>query len=178
MPTSILMGDTINIKQDYKEKLYLSIVPTTISSHWEKVSDVANFVAEFYNHDFQDRSIQNNISTIINELVENAVKFSHVQNQNIDIYAFSDGDELVFQVTNSISEKSWDILEKIHHEMETTDLKTLYLERINNLAMDKSGTGIGLILLKKDYRVDINFSLDEKEKNDYLLTTTAKMKVA
>ncbi len=178
MPTSTFMGDAIQIKQDYKEKLYLSIIPTTISAHWEKVSDVANFVAEFYHHDFQDQSIQNNISTILNELVENAVKFSHIQNRNIDIYAFSDGDELIFQVTNSISEKSWNNLEKIHHEMETTDLKTLYLKRINNLAMNKAGTGIGLILLKKDYRVDINFSLDKKEKNDYLLTTTAKMKVA
>lgn len=178
MRKSTTMGDTIEISEKFNEKLYLSVIPENILTYWSKVSDVANFVADFYYYDYPDRAVQNNISTVLNELIENAVKFSNIKERHIDIYSFNNSGELVFQVTNSISPESWNELKKIHQEMETTDLKKLYIKRIQDLSRKKSGTGIGLLLLKKDYSIDINFSLEENSEKGDLLTTTVKMKVA
>ncbi len=172
------MGDTININHEFHEKLYISVIPENIICYWPKASEVANFVADFFYHDSPDRATRNNISTILNELIENAVKFSSVKKHQVDIYTFHNATELVFQITNTISPEAWNELEKVYHEMENRDLKELYIQRIRDLNRKKSGTGIGLILLKKDYRIEINFALDHNHEAGDLLTTTARMRVA
>ncbi len=178
MLKSTIMGDKIDLNNKFNEKLYLSVIPKNILSYWSKASDVANFIADFYHYDFSNKAVHNNISTVLNELIENAVKFSSIKEHKIDIYSYNNSRELIFQITNSISMESWNKLKKVHEEMESTDLKKLYVKRIHDLSTSKSGTGIGLLLLKKDYGIDINFSLEENREAEDLLTTTVKMKVA
>ena len=177
MSENILLGDAIVIDQNRAETLHLSIMPENLLTYWPKVSDLANFIADFHYYDYPDDMMHNSVSTVLNELIENAAKFSHLKDWPIRINTYLDDNELVFQVGNSISPEGWDNLRKICHDLHSENLESLYLRRIENLYHNKSLTGIGLILLKKDYRLEMQFRLASTDSVSEV-TITAKMKIS
>jgi len=176
MTLDTIIGDAIDLDKAYNNKLYLSLVPENVLSQWSRVSDVANFIADFYGHDLPSRLAHNTISTVLNELIENAVKFACHKGVPIDIYTFKNGNEFIFRVTNTVSEGTIDDFSRLCSTLFSQDLNRLYIQRIEDLYHNRAKTGIGLILLKKDYRMDINFGFSRMG-GHLALTVTAKIKV-
>ncbi|PKL37656.1 MAG: hypothetical protein CVV44_15035 [Spirochaetae bacterium HGW-Spirochaetae-1] len=176
MTLDTIIGDSIDLDKAYNNKLYLSLVPENVLSQWSRVSDVANFIADFYNHDLPSPLAHNTISTVLNELIENAVKFAHDKSVPIDIYTFKNNNEFIFRVTNTVSEGAIDDFSRLCSTLFSQDLNRLYIQRIEDLFHNRAKTGIGLILLKKDYRMDINFGFSRMG-GRLALTVTAKIKV-
>src|SRR5690349_25000309 len=58
-------------------ELSLSFPPLALVAEWSRCSETADFVARFFAHDYPDRDVAGSVlSTVVNELVENAAKFS------------------------------------------------------------------------------------------------------
>jgi len=175
MLNSIEIGDKININNSFDNKLYISVIPEDILDFWIRGSNLANFISDFYYCDHPDKMVQNTISTVLNELIENAIKFSDQKKHPVDIYTFNKNNEFIFQISNSISSESADSFPVLCHQLFDENLDELYVKRIENLYQSKSNTGIGLVLLKKDYKTDINFKFTTDKNNQKQIIVTVKI---
>ena len=85
-----------------KEKVSLSFkMPIDHSKDWEKCSLISNFFADYCVSSFyKKKEIKSILSTIINELIENAMKHSYQDQNEINIFLKNCEKEIIFITEN------------------------------------------------------------------------------
>ena len=157
MEEHIIIGDTIDFERDIETTFEFNFLPLDIFDDWSRVSSLSDFIAEYFESYFDSKAAHNVISTIFNEFIENAVKFTKNNSQPINIIVKKRDDNLISRITNTIPGNRKTKFIEICEELFTKDLEDLFLTKIEEGSNDNSKSGIGLILIKKDYHVKTNF---------------------
>jgi hypothetical protein len=160
MSEHVHIGDQIEFEENTENYFALSFLPLDVFDDWERCGKVADFIADYFQHNFRLESSQNLISTVFNEVLENAVKFSPNNSRPIEVVVKKRQETLLLRITNALSHHRFGPFTEISRELFNADLDDLYLSRIEDGAADESASGIGLILIKKDYgsRLSFDFS--------------------
>lgn len=139
----------------------LSLYPTDLVQYWNRCGLTADFVASFMTYCYPDHKVvKNSFSVILNELLENAVKYSIKGSADIDIMIFSVGkDTVVFEVQNQVDVSHYESLRTYSHELsQIADLEKKYLDILKQDRVHPDSSGLGLITLKKDFKAQLGFS--------------------
>jgi hypothetical protein len=136
-------------------ELSLSFVPLALVTEWARCSETADFVARFFAHDYPDRDIAGNVmSTIVNELVENAVKFSSDKAAPARLVVREYEASLTITTENVLTAAQADAFGTTLTRLAGADPELLFVEQIAHPPATGSA-GIGLIMLRKDYDATI-----------------------
>ena len=139
----------------------LSLFPRDMAMQWKRCGLTADFVAGFFSYRYpRCRRSQNSLSTILNEMVENAVKFSSPDDSPIEIALFDVDHEIVLQVDNwADQEQATRFLEQARALFDAVDIEACYIETIRRSAEDPGSSGIGLLTLIHDFQVALGVRL-------------------
>jgi hypothetical protein len=142
--------------------IYISLFPSDLVKYWSRCGLTADFAASFYSFRFPDsKKARSSLSVILNEIVENAVKFSNTPNGNIAINLFNMTDVIVFEVENYITEAQFTaFLAKAKELLESGDVAPRYFQALKARASDPASSGLGLLTIMHDYgaRIGIRFT--------------------
>lgn len=135
----------------------IKVRPIDLIAYWRRCGVMADFAASFYAYSQErPKEHENSISTIFNELIENATKYSVKRNGEVDIHMKLYNTVLKIQVENYTSESQFNGFQKeLTKLIESEDLDELYFDTLAKKTEGDSGSGIGLILLVKDYNLKI-----------------------
>jgi hypothetical protein len=129
------------------------VVPLEFMNQWERVGLVSDFLARFQAFNSTEHKISlNTLSTIINELIENSVKFSMDKNKlvSLSLRQFESG--ISIETINTTNEKNAISLDRFTERLTNSDPETLFFERIEESAISNSNSsGLGLLSILKDY---------------------------
>lgn len=157
MEERILIGDKIEFEKDIETTFEFRFLPLDIFDNWNRAGSLSDFIADYFESYFVNKTAHNVISTIFNEFIENAVKFTKNNSQPISITVKKRNNFLISRITNTIPLHRKTAFIGICEDLFTKDLDELFLEKIEEGASDSKKSGIGLILIKKDYHVETSF---------------------
>lgn len=159
------IGDPIDFEHETDNFFALTFLPLDFFDDWERGSLLSNFAADYFQHNFRRKEEHNLISTVVNELIENAVKFSRNNSAPVQVILKKRREELLIQADNSVPRHRQESFVTICRDIFNRDLEELYIERIHSNAQNPSASGIGLILIKKDYSSGLGFDFYTDENN-------------
>ncbi len=175
MESKIVIGDNIDINKMVDCSFSLSFLPEDILNCWESAGNLSDSVAEHYQCKFSSMPKNSSISMILNELIENATKFSKDKSSSIEIDTKKIKDKLLICISNEVTKHDWNQFIKISNELFSSNLHSLFLSRLYKLKNRSSSPGLGLILLKKDYNVELSFSFIKYDSNTLRVAVTAEI---
>ena len=160
-------------------ELTVSFVPLAVVSEWTRCGETADFVARYFAHDYGDREVAGSVlSTVVNELVENAVKFSSDKTVPATLAVREYAERMTIVTSNLASPTEADAFGEAVTRLTRGDPESMFAERVANPPAT-GGAGIGLIMLRKDYgaaigvrvtparggavQVDVEVALDNRE---------------
>jgi hypothetical protein len=136
--------------------------PDTFETKWDFSDRLTKFIASYYTI-YVMRRDYNSLLFIINELIENSLKYAKDITTPIEIEMFQTENDSLFRVTNEVTQEIYHAFVSYAFKFFNSDLGDLYRTRIEDLSNGISSTGIGLILLKKDYNVDLCFEFNNDD---------------
>ncbi|MEM9485512.1 MAG: DUF6272 family protein [Cyanobacteria bacterium P01_F01_bin.116] len=117
---------------------------------------------------------------ITNELLENAFKFSCITTQQpIEISLYHYSDRLIITVINAVDTKHINSFRSLIHELTTSDLTDLYIERLEK-NLDRTNplsSGLGFITILINYNTKLGWKIEQisPESDCFLVTTMAQL---
>jgi hypothetical protein len=177
-------GDTQlnNDQAAFRSQLRLADGPLELS--WHHCGTTAEFVAEIYarrcrvnNGDYNDA--RHSISYLMNELLENAVKFRAAG--DIIIEAAFEEKRFEVKVVNLVETTTSERFQALLAEMVDQDPGELLIARIEANAEDanSSGSGLGLLTLMSDYGAKLGWIFSGTDgKEPVRLETVAALELA
>ncbi|PJZ84614.1 DUF6272 family protein [Leptospira harrisiae] len=170
------------INQEPSSKIEIHLKPMDLMRYWRRIGILSNFIGYFYGFSFlpnipnesidmKNSEIVNSISTVFNELLENAAKYSYDKKADIEISLIHKGKTFEIYVRNKTNESNVVAYEASLKEIfSAKDLDKLYIEKLETKENDPHRSGIGLIMVLKDYPVEMEVSL-ESEGNDTIISS-------
>lgn len=127
-----------------------------LDMRWHHCATTSDFIADLFALPFQAsrndyREVRHNIGYLVNELIENAVKFR--EPGEIMIEASMDAGSFKVKVSNVVSTEIAEAFRALLAEITVGDPGDLLIQRIEANAADPeaSGSGLGLLTLMSDY---------------------------
>ncbi|MDE1992885.1 MAG: ATP-binding protein [Rhizobiaceae bacterium] len=134
----------------------LRLADGSLDISWHHCSTTADFLGDFFAaqtkaSDAELNEIRHAIGYLVNELLENAIKFRAPG--DIQIEASLDRGNFEMRLFNFIAEETARRFQVLLSEITTRDAGELLIERIEQNAADpsSSGSGLGLLTLMNDY---------------------------
>ena len=149
--------------------VHISLFPSDLVSYWSRCGLTADFGASFIAFCFPaSKSAQNSMSFILNEVVENAVKFSHGTDLNISINLYHRPDTVVFEVENTVDRKQFDLFCRQAAEImdSTTSLEERFMSALEAKALNAGGSGLGLLTILHDFNTKLGVRMTPAEDAD------------
>ena len=149
--------------------LYMKMSCSDLMSIWNRCSDAANFGANYISHSLPDeKGTGNTASMILNELIENAAKYSNAGDDNIEVYAFVKQDHITFQVDSVLDKEQYESFRKFAADMDKCeDLSGLYIRKMQALGEGEDGrSGLGLLMIVNNFDTKLGFKFDYIAKNN------------
>ena len=168
-------------------RVSLVFYPGDFAVRWSQCSATADFFAEYFATvqacRYEDESARSEfigtISYIVNELVENAVKFS--VGETVEVTVVVEDDELVALVANQILAATVDALIDKFRELVSGDPQEMLFARVEaNAENPEAGaSGLGFLTMMADYGVKLGwrFAAVHDNPNNVLLKTMARLQV-
>ncbi len=159
MSTKPNNNSIVEFSDDFGNVLNIKLYPDDILNNWNFIGTVADNIYNYYKASFDVEINKELVFIALNELVENGVKFSKYGAKFISVDSYKLNDRLFIKVTNDVSLERFDEMRHIKEELDSKDLKDVFVKRIKGLRDNISSQGIGLILLKKNphYKMNISF---------------------
>jgi hypothetical protein len=143
-------GARASAEQPLRE-LRLDFLPLDFVAEWQRCSETADYFARYFAFDYAPRAPAVSIlSTVLNELVENAVKFSTDKAVRAELVVAQYGDTLVARTTNAVAPALAAAFGDTVKSIVAGEPEAMFVERITH-PPETGGAGIGLIMLRKDY---------------------------
>lgn len=171
-----------NIDQEPVSIIQIQLKPLDLMRYWRRIGIMSDFIGYFYGFSFlpnvpsesmdmKNSEIVNSISTVFNELLENAAKYSYDKKADIEISLIHRGKTFEMLVRNKTNESNVSAYEASLKEIfSAKDLEKLYIEKLETNENDPHRSGIGLIMVLKDYPVEMEVSF-ESEGDDTIITS-------
>jgi len=143
--------------------VFIRLRPIDLIAYWKRCGILANFAAAFYAYTQEHPSEQeNSISTVFNELIENATKYSVKRGAEVTIHMMLYDKVLKIEIENITTEHHFNSFQKhLKVLLEAEDLDSLYFETLASKSENSDDSGIGLLLLMKDYPIRIGARFKE-----------------
>ena len=151
---TIILGDYIAPASRVPiSTLEVQVLPDDLLAEWQRCGETADFLASYIAHHFdQPEQVVNVLSTILNELVENAIKFSADKRTMVSLGVSYYGNSVTMTATNPANASQVDEFRVLIDQLLTVDPELLFLARIEATAMiEDDSSGLGLITIRKDY---------------------------
>ncbi len=161
----------------------LKLMAEPLDLSWHHCGITSDFIGEYFSRacggQIDDVDARHSISYMINEILENAVKFRH--GGNIEIHSSLQADTFEIQITNCVDRQTAARFQELLTELLRREPGELLLERIeeNALDPDSSGSGLGLLTLMSDYGAELGWSFASERVSEGLeLTTYASLRLS
>ncbi len=185
-------GDFIEPKEGSGEYLKIGFHPTSIplQQRWRNNGLSADFLAGYLSTFFpgedsasSERQIEitDAISYIANELLENAMKFSHGSSQQtVSIEMFLRADEVSLYSVNSTDREKIEAFQHFLDRLLTEDRDALYLEQLEGNAADDidGSSGLGYLTILNDYGATMAWKFTEGEQDRDVVSVTTMVRLA
>lgn len=130
-------------------------------AHWKRCGITADWLAGFFAYDFEREgraAAATVLATAINELIENAVKFCDDKQAPVAITVRHHGDFVRVETRHLVGATR---ATKLRAALDALggDLEELFARRIEHQA-EPGASGIGLLILKRDYAARVGVRLD------------------
>ncbi len=137
--------------------VFIRLKPIDMIAYWKRCGMLADFAAAFYAYTRDEPTVQeNSISTVFNELIENATKYSVKRGAEMTIHMMLYDSVLKIQIENITTDQHFESFKShLTNLLESDDLDTMYFEILAEKSEGSTDSGIGLLLLLKDYPLDI-----------------------
>lgn len=181
------IGDFREFTHQGGARVTLVFFPADFQVRWSQCSATADFFAEYFAavpackpaDDDARAEFIGTVSYVVNELVENAVKFSI--GERVEVTVGLDGDELVAAVANQILATTVELLATTFDELVAGDPQELLFARVEMNAEnpEAGGSGLGFLTMMSDYGAKIGwrFTAVADNPNNVLLETMARLEV-
>ncbi|MCG6140420.1 slr1658 superfamily regulator [Leptospira mtsangambouensis] len=176
----IIMGDYHSIPENLPAdgQLRLIFQPIDMTSYWRRCGLTANFVAGFYSYCYEASETKaNSLSTIINELLENASKFSKSKNGEVNVELKQYGNLLRIDVLNVASKTLRDSFELFVKKLISENVEEMYFSTLETKEDGDTNSGLGLLMMLKDYRVRFGYSFTEIDADTHEIIVRAIINV-
>lgn len=154
-------------------QLALTLSPSELTAHWLRCGQVSDFVAGYIasayaaEHRTTSAPLFTSISTVFQELIENAAKFSRKREATIAVRVKHFSRILMFEVENATTPAFAQRFEEYLDQMAAVaDLGEVYMQIVEaqtEAPAEVQRSGIGLLVLRKDHevRLGVRFASDE-----------------
>lgn len=135
--------------------------PFQLRTQWKRCGLTADWLSAYLAHDLQPstrETAQNVLSTVFNELIENAVKFCADERALVSIAACHHDALLRIETRNVAPDTHAKNLRRTLDELDRASSDSLFAKRIAGGGAAESA-GIGLIIVKRDYGARIGARL-------------------
>ena len=143
----------------------LRLVDGTLGLTWQHASATAEFLGDFYGlrataEGLDYNEVRHSVVYVVNELLENALKFRAPG--DIDIRTALENKRFTLVLTNSVSLETAERFAVLLAEITSRDPGELLIERIEANAADEDSTasGLGLRTLMNDYGVRLGWRFE------------------
>jgi|GEM_PF-848094 len=161
-----------------EDTLKVCFKPIDVERQWIRCATIANFVAAYFQDVDRDPALPpiidtNLLSTVLNELIENAAKYSADRQQENVLLIHIFKNSLYVSITNVATQTQADrVLQQLNTDKTEDELEEMYMNKLQDLAENglvQRSAGLGLLMLQKDYPIHLKANLN-KEDNKYFLT--------
>lgn len=186
-----IFGDYVEF-EEHNEYLVMSFFhkKLSIQETWRANSLSADFLAGYWGtffpvHDasseMKRNEVQDSVNFIINELLENALKFSYVPaNKPITaklMLSMSQSD-LVFYVVNGIDSERIPKFQTYIQKLLSEDTNEMYIQQMEENALHNEHSRLGLLSLINDYEAQLAWKFEESQTSGVpMLTTMVKLEI-
>jgi len=151
METTTTLGSwTEDAGENNLSDALLRLKAADIFQSWRRCSLTADFLARYYSYYFPYRekatdrisreTAENNISYILNELIENTAKYSDAADKSVEVTVRLRPSDIQFQVTNRVTEKRAEDFVRMAAELMEGNTEQQYLSKLER-EVDSSGLG-------------------------------------
>ena len=158
----------------------VSLFPESCKIRWSQCSALADFLASYFDSTFSSVAEQNEwrremigtIAYIMNELIENAVKFT--QQGKIEAGMGVSSDEVIFIVRNSIKVSAVATFEAVLDEIMCGNPSSILIRKVEQNASDEKsrGSGLGFLSIMSDYNAKLGWKFEPSESIPDRMTVT------
>ena len=188
-----IFGDFVEQQVGHGEYLKIGFHPTSVplQQRWRNNGLSADFLAGYLSTFFpgedpastaRQAEVKDAVSFIANELLENAMKFSHAPaNHTVTIEMFLDVGAVRLYTVNGIAAERIAPFQHFVDQLLTGDTQALYLEQLERNANDDSGaaSGLGFFTMVNDYGAALAWKLtrDDADAVRVQVTTMVRLPV-
>jgi hypothetical protein len=153
--------DPAGVGQAPLSEFEVKFTPLDLVAHWRRCGMTADFLAYFIAYTFENpKAALNTLSTVINELLENAVKFSANKREPVVLALNHYGETIRIETRNVCSEAVTQRFDAFLDRLFTEDIEELFIAQIeHNAATNRSESGLGLITMVKDHNAKLGVSI-------------------
>jgi hypothetical protein len=147
---------------EYPELSMDFVLPLDFMQKWERCSLTSDYLAQYQSYSFYlSHKIEVLLSTIINELVENAVKFSCDTNKLVTISIRHYKKYIQIESVNVTDEANkTKLLALIDLLKSNDDIEALFLKQLEASFMEESNnSGLGILSLIKGYKLELGIKI-------------------
>ncbi|RAZ93072.1 ATP-binding protein [Mesorhizobium hawassense] len=144
---------------------------------WRHCATTSDFIADLFALRFQSSrndyvEVRHSIGYVVNELIENAVKFRAPG--EIVIEASMDSESFKLKVSNDVDNENASEFQSLLADITVGDPKDLLIQRIeaNAANPDMAGSGLGLLTLMSDYGARLAWIFSPADKRDRICLET------
>ena len=132
-------------------RAYVELPALTMIAHWRRCGLTADWLASVMAYDFEDREQATGVlSTVVNELLENAVKYCNGGENAVSVSISHLGNEVVIEVDNVAEDQRVRALHTHLSRLEAEGADRLF-EEMAVRSDEAADTGVGLVILQRDY---------------------------
>jgi hypothetical protein len=154
MSGPVVVGAFAEAPSELLTAVELEVLPIDLVTEWRRCGMVADFLADYVVEAFERRDAARSIlSTVANELIENAAKFSSDQRSPARIAIRHHGEVVHAEVCNRAGEKHVHSLREVLAELGGGDATAVFHRRVERRL------GLGLALLAKDYGAHVGATI-------------------
>ena len=175
MKGTVRLGDKIDLAEGVDSSFTVRFLPLDMFDNWQRGSVLSDFIAAYFRHNFPKDEEYGLISTVVNELVENAVKFTTNNSLPVELTLKKAPGRMLIQAANIVPVNRCQPFMAVCRELFEKDLDELYMERIKQDRTDSDASGLGLLLIRKDYSSKLSFEFRFDEDSTVRVTATAEL---
>lgn len=158
--------------------LFMRLQPIDMMSQWKRIGRVSDFTADFFvNNQNLNEFVTNSVSTVVNELVENAAKFAKPRNGLIDLDLKYYSTIIKIEIRNIVSDRMRGNFEETIKKYLSGDIEKMYYEQLESLVNRDNTSGMGYLLLYKDYPIRFGYQFKKLDSDRHEVTVEAYLNI-
>ncbi len=137
-----------------------AFVELKFGPNWSYISTVRIFIVNFLAITLEDKKRADNIAMAVNELIENAIKYSDRDGIEINLYVYDEGNNIKVQVCNHAEENTVRDLERILGEINKESPLDAYMKRMKESSQSinkKSTIGLARIYYETGAKIESSY---------------------